>query len=103
MVRKLLAVTAALMLTFGTVFAEEVKATFVKFAEGKLTVKVGEDTKEYKVPEDLKLKFGKKEVEVSKMLSNPKLKEGTKMTLDVEGDTLKGLKMGGGKKKKDAN
>ena len=61
------------MIAVGAVFAEEIKGTFVKFADGKLTIKVDDKEKEYKVPSDLKVKFkGKdgeeKEFPVSGML-----------------------------------
>ena len=92
MVRKFAAALVALVIGFGAVFAEEVKATFVKFADGKLTVKVDDKDKEYKVPDDLKVKFKtkdgeEKEFPASGMLS--KMKEGTKLKLDVDGDTVK--------------
>ena len=95
MVRKFAAALVALVIAVGAVFAEEVRATFVKFSDGTLTVKVDDKEKEYKVPADLKVKFkGKdgeyKEFEVSRMFG--KMKEGTPLVLDVEKDTVKGVK-----------
>ena len=95
MVRKFAAALVALVIGFGAVFAEEVKATFVKFADGKLTVKVDDKDKEYKVPADLKVKRkGKDGTEQETLASERfgKMKEGTKLTLDVDGDTVKGFK-----------
>jgi Rieske Fe-S protein len=95
MVRKFAAAVVALAIAVGAVFAEEVKGTFVKFADGKLTVKVDDKEKEYKVPSDLKVKFkGKdgeeKEFPVSGMLG--RMKEGTKLTLEVDKDEVKSVK-----------
>ena len=56
MIRKAAASLVALVIAFGAVFAEEVKGTFVKFADGVLTIKVGDKEKEYKIPPDLKVK-----------------------------------------------
>lgn len=56
MIRKLVAVMAALLIAFGAAFADEIKGQFVKFADGKLTLKVGEKEQEFKIPEDLKMK-----------------------------------------------
>ena len=71
----------------------EMKAPFAASASGgKLTVKVDDKDKEYKVPDDLKVKFkGKdgeeKEFPASGMLS--RRKEGQKLKLEVDGDTVK--------------
>ncbi len=48
MFRKAAASLVVLVIAFGAVFAEEVKGTFVKFADGVLTIKVGDKEKEYK-------------------------------------------------------
>jgi hypothetical protein len=56
MFRKFAAALVAVMIAFGSVFAEEVKGAFVKFADGTLTLKVGDKDKEYKIPTDLKIK-----------------------------------------------
>ena len=101
MIRKFATALVALVITMGAVFAEEVKAKFVKFADGKLTVKVDDKEKEYKVPDDLKVKFKTKdgetkEFEASRMFS--KMKEGTPIILEVEKDEVKGVKRGPGKK-----
>src|SRR5438105_10379581 len=95
MVRKFAAALVALTLFVGAVFAEEVKGTFVKFADGKLTIKVDDKDKDYKVPSDLKVKRGKagseKEYNASDVLG--KAKEGAKMTVTVEDGTVKDFKM----------
>lgn len=92
MVRKFAAALVALVLAVGAVFADEVKAVFVKYADGKLTVKVDDKEKEYKVPADAKRK-GKDGVEEEVLLKDRfgKRKEGDKVILTVEGDTLKNI------------
>ena len=102
MFRKFAVALVAVVIAVGSGFAEEVKGVFVKFADGKLTVKVEDKEKEFKVPADLKRKGkdGKEEL-VSESLA--KVKEGSKLILDVEKDTLKSYKRDGGKKKKDNN
>ena len=82
----------AMVIAVGAVFAEEIKGTFVKFADGKLTIKVDDKDKEYKVSDDLKQKYkdkngDEKEFQVTKMFG--KMKEGTKLTLDVDKDEVK--------------
>src|SRR3954467_12740878 len=96
MVRKFAAALVALTIFVGSVFAEEVKGTFVKFADGKLTVKVDDKDKDYKVPADLKIKRKnkageEKEYSASDILG--KAKEGAKMTVTVEKDEVKDFKM----------
>ena len=56
MIRKFAAALVALVIAVGAVFADEIKGTFVKFADGKLTIKVEDKEKEYKIPSDLKIK-----------------------------------------------
>jgi Rieske Fe-S protein len=96
MMRKFAAALLAMVIAVGAVFAEEIKGTFVKFADGKLTVKVDDKDKEYKVPADLKqtikIKGEDKEIEVTKMLG--RMKEGTKLTLDVDKDEVKKVSRG---------
>ena len=96
MVRKFAAALVAVVIAVGAVFADEVKGTFVKFADGKLTVKVDDKEKDYKVPSDLKLKRkGKdgteKEFSATGMLG--KLKEGTPLTVEVDKDEVKDIKV----------
>jgi hypothetical protein len=98
MFRKFAVALLAIVIAVGTGFAEEVKAVFVKFADGKLTVKVDDKEKEYKVPADLK-RPGKDGKETLASESLGRMKEGMKLTLDVEKDTLKGYKVE--RKKKD--
>jgi hypothetical protein len=91
MIRKFAAALVALVIAFGAVFAEEVKGTFVKFADGTLTIKVDDKDKEYKIPADLKIKRKNKQGEetetaVSDILS--KTKEGRNVTLTVDGDKV---------------
>jgi hypothetical protein len=95
MIRKFAAALVALVIAVGAVFAEEIKGTFVKFADGKLTLKVDDKDKDYKVPADLKIKRKGKdgtEREISVTDALGKTKEGTKLIVEVEGDTVKGYK-----------
>jgi Rieske Fe-S protein len=95
MIRKFAAALVALVIAVGAVFAEEIKGTFVKFADGKLTVKVDDKEKEYKVPSDLKIKRKGKdgtETEVSASDALGKYKEGAKMIIEEEGGTVKSFK-----------
>lgn len=99
MFRKCAAALVALVLVMGSVFAEEVKGAFVKFADGKLTVKVDDKEKEYKVPADLKIKRKNKngdeiELVVTDMLNKLNdAKNKPNLTLDVDKDTVKGVKV----------
>jgi len=95
MFRKFAAALVALVIAFGAVFAEEVKGTFVKFADGKLTLKVDDKEKEYKIPADLKIKRKGKdgnETETPAADILGKAKEGTEVTLTVDGDKVTGVK-----------
>lgn len=96
MVRKFAAALVALVIAVGSVFAEDIKATFVKFADGKLTVKVDDKEKEYKVADDLKVKRKVKgeEKEISASKAFGRMKEGTNLTLTVEKDEVKDFKTG---------
>jgi hypothetical protein len=101
MVRKFAAALVALAIAVGAVFAEEVKGTFVKFADGKLTLKVDDKEKEYKIPSDLKVKRKTKDGEVKESSAADALsraKEGREITLTVDGDKVTNVKMGRGKK-----
>src|SRR5262249_46493785 len=92
MVRKFAAALVAVVIAVGSIFAEEVKGTFVKFADGTLTIKVDDKDKEFKIPADLKVKrkFGKtgeeKEIVVQDMLKGKLRKEGTNLIVVTEGD-----------------
>ena len=57
MIRKFAAALVALVIAVGAVFADTIKGTFVKFADGKLTIKVDDKEKDYKIPSDLKVKY----------------------------------------------
>src|SRR5262245_44239656 len=95
MFRKFAAALVALVIGVGAIFAEDVTGTFVKFADGKLTIKVEDKEKSYKVPADLKLKRKIKgeEKEISASDALGRAKEGAKMTVTVDGDTVKDFKM----------
>jgi hypothetical protein len=98
MVRKFAAALVCLAIAVGAVFAEEVKGTFVKFADGKLTLKVDDKEKDYKIPDDLKVKRGKDGTEVPASEALGKAKEGREITLTVDGSKVTNVKMGRGKK-----
>jgi hypothetical protein len=103
MVRKFAAALVALVLAVGAVFAEEVRGTFVSFADGKLTLKVDDKEKEYTIPADLKVKRKGKDGEVKESLASEALsrtKEGRPITLTVDGSKVTEVKMGRGKKGK---
>ena len=78
------------------IFAEEVKGTFVKFADGKLTLKVDDKEKEFKIPADLKIKRTikgeEKEIVVQDMLKGKFMKEGTNLIVVTEGDKVTDVK-----------
>ena len=86
MIRKFAAALVALVIAVGAVFAEEVKGVFVKFADGKLTLKVDDKDKN----------GDEKEVLASERLG--KAKEGRDVTLTVDGDKVTDVKLARGKK-----
>src|SRR5262249_29561931 len=96
MVRKFAAALVALVIGFGSVFAEEVKGAFVKFADGTLTIKVDDKEKEYKIPPDLKvrrtIREGEREMVVKDMLKGKLRKEGTPLIVVTEGDKVTDVK-----------
>lgn len=108
--RKIFALTIALMLSVGAVFADEIKAVFVKYADGKITAKVDDKEKTFVVDTEakFKIKTGKdgteKEVSIVDVITNEKrgYKEGDKITLTVEKDkVVKVARERGEKGKKD--
>jgi hypothetical protein len=97
MLRKFAAALVALVIAVGSIFAEEVKGTFVKFTDGKLTLKVDDKEKDYKIPADLKVKRKGKdgtetEINATDMLG--KAQEGREITLTVDGEKVTNVKMG---------
>lgn len=109
MIRRFAAIAIVAVLALGAAFAEEVKGTFVKYADGKLTIKVNDKEKEFTIPADLKIKRKGKdgnETEVNARESLEKMskfmeKAPTKPTLvlDVEKDVVKSYKVEFAKKK----
>ena len=104
MIRKFAAALVALVIAVGSVFAEEIKGTFVKFADGKLTLKTEAGDKDIKIPADLKQKRKNKDGEeveyvVADMLG--KVKEGTKVTVDATDGTATKVKVEFMRKKKE--
>ena len=91
MVRKFAAALVALVIAVGAVFAEDVKGEFVKFADGTLTIKVGDANKDYKIPSDLKIKYKDKNGDEKEVLAADRLgkaKEGAAVTLKVDGEKV---------------
>jgi hypothetical protein len=88
MYRKLLAAFVASLLAVGGLFAEEIKGAFKKFEDNKVTVLVDGNEKTFKVDPNAKTKFKDKEIELTKIFASPKLKEGMKLVLTVENDTV---------------
>jgi hypothetical protein len=93
MFRKCVAAFAALVICVGALFAEEIRGTFVKFADNKITVKVEDKEKEFKVAKDAVYK-GKKEVPVADW-AEKRAKEGAKLILNVDKDEVTWIKGGG--------
>jgi hypothetical protein len=92
MYRKFAAAFVALVIVAGALFAEEIRATFVKYDEGKLTVKVDDKDKTFKVAKDAIYK-GKKERPIAEWAE--KAKEGQKLIVNVEKDEVTWIKGGG--------
>jgi hypothetical protein len=96
MIRKFAAALVALVIAFGSVWADEIKGTFVKFADGKLTIKVDDKDKDYKIPADLKVKRKNKDgVEEEVILADRlgKVKEGANVTVITDGDKVTDVKV----------
>jgi hypothetical protein len=99
MIRKFAAALTALAIAVGSVFAEEIRGTFVKFADGTLTLKVDDKDKDYKIPSDLKIKRKNfktgEEEEVKAIDSLEKINNGKfkpTVLLTVDGDKVTGVK-----------
>jgi len=94
MYRKFLAAFVALVIGVGAIFAEEIKAVFVKYDEGKLTVKVDDKEKTYDVDKDAtvkrKIKGEEKEIPLSKILM--RYKADAKVIVTVEKDKVTDVK-----------
>ena len=89
MIRNVLTAVLALFLAVGTVFADDIKAVFVKSDDDKVTVKVDDKEKEYKIAKDAMVK-GKDGKEYPLTKAFGKYKEGDKVTLKVEKDEVVG-------------
>ena len=106
MIRKFAAVLVALTIAVGSIFADEVKGAFVKFADGTLTLKVDDKDKDYKIPSDLKVKFKGKDGEEKEVPASESLDRMNKgkfkptVILTVDGDKVSGIKYEGKKKGK---
>jgi hypothetical protein len=85
MVRMLLAAVVALVFSFGSAIADEVKGKFVKYDADKkvLTVSVDDKEKEFTLTEDTKLTRGDKPVKAG-LMALSKVKEGAMITLETE-------------------
>ena len=98
MFRKCAVAMLAVVIAVGSGFAEEIKGAFVKFADGKLTIKVDDKDKEYKIPADLKMKRKGKdgtETETNVTESLTKMNDSKfkpTVVLTVEKDEVKGVK-----------
>ncbi|WP_020470121.1 hypothetical protein [Zavarzinella formosa] len=101
MIRKFMAASLAVVLAVGSIFAEEIKAVFVKSDADSITVKIDDKEKTYKIDtaKKIKIKIKDEEKEVSVVDTLKRRKEGDKVTLTVEGEKVVGVK-GEGKKKK---
>ncbi|WP_020468031.1 hypothetical protein [Zavarzinella formosa] len=95
MIRKFVAAGVAVVLAVGSVFAEEIKAVFVKNDDKTITVKVDDKEKTYQVDTAKKIKFKTKdgeEKEITIVDGLKRRKEGDKVTLTVEGEKVVGVK-----------
>ena len=102
MIRKFVAASVAVVLAVGSIWAEEIKAVFVKSDDTSITVKEGDKEKTYKLSTKtvkIKIKGEEKEVTVADMLKRRKADD--KITLTVEDGAVTKVS-GEGKKKKDA-
>lgn len=90
MYRKFLAALVALVIGVGAIFAEEISAIFVKYDEGKLTLKVDDKEKTFDVDKDAKMtiKIKGEEKEVLLVDSLKRYKEGRKVKVTVEKDKV---------------
>jgi hypothetical protein len=93
MFNKFLLAVVAVALSFSSASAEEVKGVFVKFADGKVTVKVDDKDKEFKVPAELKIMVKKELLPASEALGKIKAKAKQAVTLTVEKDEVKDIKL----------
>ena len=89
MIRNVLTAVLALTLAVGTVFADDIKAVFVKVDENKLTVKIDDKEKVMTIAKDAMAK-GKDGKEYPLAKAFGKYKEGDKVTLKVEKDEVVG-------------
>jgi len=107
MFRKFAVAMLAVVIAVGTGFAEDIKGAFVKFADGKLTIKVDDKDKEFKIPADLKMKRKGKdgnETEVSVSDSLTKMNDSKfkpTVVVTVEKDNVTAVKYEFMRKKKD--
>lgn len=94
MVRKFVAAFAALVILGGSIFAEEIRATFVKYSDGKVTVKVKDEEKSYTVDEKATMKVANKEFPLRTWFQESKaLAPGkSKLVLVVDSDVVTGVK-----------
>lgn len=103
MVRKFLSALVVLGLLVGSMFAEEIRGAFIKFADGTLTLRVDDKEKDFKIPAELKMKIKGKDgneieqtaTEVLNRFNKSKFKPNLVVT--VEGDKVTGVKFGGKK------
>jgi hypothetical protein len=87
MLRKFLAAILAAFLVIGGLYAEELKGVFRKYEDGKVTVEVDGQTKEYKLSPDAKFKTKKgREKAAADVIKL--VKEGAKGIFTVEGGAI---------------
>lgn len=93
MLHKFLMALCAIILSVGMASAEEVKGEFVKYTDGKLTLKVGDADKEFKIPSDMKIMVKKELLPAPEALSKLKAKAKQTVVLTVEKDEVKDVKI----------
>jgi hypothetical protein len=95
MFRKCFAAIVASVLVVGGLFAEDIKGVFQKFEDGKVTIKVDDKEKTYKVDENASIKIktkGGDEKEIKLVDSFKRYKEGQTVTLTLKDDVVTGAK-----------
>jgi hypothetical protein len=112
--RNVLGALALIVLSVGLVVAEPVKGRITKIGDGKITVVTGKKgetkTETYELAKDVKVVRQKKGEKVeadgglkNEALQNIDAKKGVFATVNVEGNKVTEIVLGGGKKKKADN
>ena len=90
MFRKALALSVALLLSVGAIFAEDFTGIFKKYADGKVTISIDDKEKEFKVDGEAKMKVKRKGEEKEVLIGDylKDVKADSKIKLTVEKDSV---------------